>query len=216
MPARVCPVCGTPAAVPFRVPRARATPDLDLRPGEPARSTLGRWLSVCPGCGAVAPDLATLPAAATTVVASEAYQKLAAPVPASLPFLRWAMLCPARERREAWLHAAWAADDAHAATVAAGLRRQAAAHWGQPENAESALRLIDVLRRAGEFELARVRALALDSDALDATAARILEFQRQHIAAADTRRYRLSQAVPGLGGDEKHRGWLARLLGRRP
>lgn len=214
MSARVCTACGMPAAVPFRIPPARFAPDLDLRPGEPARATLARWLSVCPDCGAVAPDLADLPRGAGLVVGGEAYRTVTARVPASLPFLRWAMLCRPQERREALLQAAWAAEDGRDAAAAATLRRQAAAHWGEPEDPESALRLIDVLRRAGEFELARVRAAALDPDALDEISARVLEFQRARIAAGDAARYRMSQAVPGLGGGEPPRGWLARLLGR--
>ena len=215
MALRVCPVCGTPAAAPFAVPRARSTPDLDSRPGEPARATLSRWLSTCPGCAAVAPDLVALPAEAATVVASEAYQLMMPRVAGALPFLRWAMLCPPRERRDAWLRAAWAADDAGETIEAASLRRQAAAHWGQPETPESALRLIDVLRRAGEFELARVRVAALDADALEEISARVLEFQHQRITAGDARRYRLSQAVPGTEtAEEQRRGWMARLLRR--
>ena len=42
-------------------------PDLDGRPGEPARSTLPRWVQVCPACNAAARDLSFLaPGAAAT------------------------------------------------------------------------------------------------------------------------------------------------------
>ena len=127
---------------------------------------------------------------------SAEYQGLASRVPGSLPFLRWALLCRPEERQEALLQAAWAADDAADAAEAVRLRRQAAALWGEPGGAESALRLIDVLRRCGEFELARARATALDPDALEEAAAAVLVFQRARIAAADAGRHVMSSALP--------------------
>ena len=143
---------------------------------------------------------------------------LAVGVPASLPFLRWAMLCRPEERKEALLRAAWAADDAGEAKEAAALRRWAAASWGEPDGPESTLRLIDVLRRAGEFELARARAAALDPDGMDESAARLLLFQQGRIAAGDAGRYAMSSALPSLAppppgrqGTAKH-SWLRRWL----
>lgn len=197
-------------------------PDLDLRPGEPTRATLPRWVQTCPGCGAVAPDLAALPAGAAAVLRSDAWRALTARVPGSLPFLRWALLCPPTQRKDALLQAAWAADDAADAAEAAALRRLAAASWGEPDSAESALRLIDVLRRAGEFELARARAAALDPDALDNSSAALLQFQRARIAAGDAGRHILSSVlrppasrphVAQRGLTRRRRGLLDRLLG---
>ena len=181
-----------------------------MRPGEPTRSTLREWLRQCRACGAVAPDLAALTADAASVVASEAYR-------AADRFSRWPMLCPAEARAEAYLQAAWLADDE--GRDAAALRREAAAAWGEPATNESALRLIDVLRRAGEFaEAARwVDGMA----APDETAAQVLAFQRGRIAARDTGRHLLSSALrpparmPHVAhGKRVAAGFWARVLGR--
>ena len=191
-----CGVCGAPARPPFRAPAAELAPDLDHRPGEPARSTLPRWVATCRRCGGSGPDLATLPAAAGDVVRSKDYQALRVPGPAA-PLLRWALICertgdPARAA-EATLHAAWALDDA--GQDAADLRRRAAALFGEPDGPQDALRLIDVLRRAGDFDAAAARAAALDGMVLDENSAAILAFQRDCIVAADSARHMISSAL---------------------
>lgn len=191
-----CSVCGAPARPPFRAPAAELAPDLDHRPGEPARSTLPRWVATCRRCGASGPDLSALPAGAGEVVRSDEYRALRAPGPAA-PFLRWALICertgdPAAAG-EAVLHAAWALDDA--GEDAADLRRRAAALFGEPDGPEDALRLIDVLRRAGNFAAAASRAAALDGAALDENSAAILAFQRDRIAAEDPARHMISSAL---------------------
>ncbi len=114
-----------------------------------------------------------------------------------MPFLRWALICErtgdAAAAAEATLHAAWALDDA--GEPAADLRRRAAALFGNSGGLEDALRLIDVLRRAGDFAAAASRAAALDGMALDENSAAILAFQRDRIAAADPARHMISSAL---------------------
>ena len=89
-----CALCGAPARAPFRPPRPDVAPDLDLRPGEPARSMLQDWLQRCSACGAVAPDASALPPAAKQILQSTAYQTLLTSVSEeTLPFRRWAMIC---------------------------------------------------------------------------------------------------------------------------
>ncbi len=104
------------------------------------------------------------------------------------------MLCRAAGQThlaaEATLQAAWALDDADDPD-AARLRRAAAAEWGAPDSPESALRLIDVLRRAGEFG----SAAAVEPPGMDENSARILAFQRDRIAARDTGRHLISAAL---------------------
>lgn len=191
-----CSVCGVPVRPPFRAPTAELAPDLDHRPGEPTRSTLPRWIATCRRCGASGPDLAALPAGADEVVRSDPYRALRTPGPA-MPFLRWALVCeqtgdlPAAA--EATLHAAWALDDA--GQDAADLRRRAVALFGEPGGPEDALRLIDMLRRAGDYAAAEARAASLDGTALDENSAAILAFQRQRIAAADPARHMISSAL---------------------
>ena len=64
-----CAVCGAGSRQPaFRPNPPEQAPDLDLRPGEPVRSTMARWLQQCPTCGYAAPDITRAhPAAAQAV-----------------------------------------------------------------------------------------------------------------------------------------------------
>lgn len=199
--ARSCGVCGAPVPPPFRAPQPEIAPDLDMRPGEPARSSLRDWMQACPSCGAVGPDLQALPAAAKPVVASDAYRLLTTSgLEETLPFRRWAMICretgDTRQEAEALLQAAWAADDAAAMTDAAELRQRVVRLWGDPADEETALRQLDVLRRTGAFDAAAARATALGRRALSETAGSILRFQQARIAARDIGRHLISSALP--------------------
>ncbi len=186
-----CAVCGASIAAPFRPPPPEQAPDLDGRPGEPARSTLRRWVARCRNCGACGPDLARLPGTAANTVRSEAYRATAS------AFLRSATICrdagDLAEAAEATLQAAWEADDA--GRDARGLRLAAVAAWGEPDSPERALRTIDVLRRAEAFDAAQARADALGSQRLDEAGVRLLAFQRERIDARDAGRHLISSAL---------------------
>ena len=186
-----CAVCGTPAPPPFRAPPPEGAPDLDGRPGEPTRSTLRRWLQRCRGCGACAPDVAALPATAAETVHSQAYQA------EQSPFRRWALLAAGTDLEgEAWLQAAWAAEDA--GEPSADLRRRAAAAWRELSAPDAVLRAADVLRRAGQFDEASERLNALTpggDDPAAAMTAPIIALERRLIAAGDTGRHLLSSAL---------------------
>jgi hypothetical protein len=215
-----CGVCGAAAQAPFRPPAPELAPDLDMRPGEPTRSTMDEWLRICSGCGAAAPDLAALRRDAAEIVRSPAYRAMdALPEPAR-PFVRWAMLCPPNERHEALLQAAWVADDIPDEAAARDLRRQAADAWGDPADIESALRLVDVLRRSGDFDRAGQLAADLQTNPMDENSARILAFQRARLASGDSGRHLLSSALrpparmPHVAhGKPKRAGFWGRLLG---
>ncbi len=214
VPSRACAVCGAPCPAPFRAPAAELAPDLDGRPGEPARSTLPRWIATCQKCGAAAPDLTALPNAAAEGVRSDAYGQTKG------AFQRWALLCERAGDREgaakALLEAAWALDDA--GKDAAPLRLAAAGLWGEGDP----LRLIDVLRRARAFERAGALAAAqASSGGLDEDAAGIVAFQMARIQAGDAGRYMISSALrpPARTPHAAHgraagRGFWARLFGR--
>jgi hypothetical protein len=218
MPA--CGVCGGEVAPPFRAPAPELAPDLDMRPGEPTRSTLTQWVRTCRRCGACAPDPAVLPGDVGEIVRSAAYRAVDDVPQASRPFVRWSMLCRATERGEALLRAAWAADDAPDDDAARILRMRAAESWGEPDGAESALRLIDILRRAGAGDRAVAIADRLETMPLDENSARIVAFQRARLAARDTGRHLLSSALrpparmPHVAhGKPKRAGFWGRLLG---
>lgn len=217
-PSRACAACGAPARAPFRAPPAEQAPDLDGRPGEPTRSTLAQWIATCRRCRASAPDLADLPHGSHEVAQSESYRALQG---AAAPFLRWAALCEAAGHlpaaAEAVLQGAWALDDA--AEDAAALRLRAVALWGEPDGTEDALRVVDILRRAGAFEAAL--AVPLDDAALDENSAAILAFQRGRIAAGDRGRHGIGSALrpparrPHVthGQQAATGGWWQRLFG---
>lgn len=192
---RVCALCATPCPPRYRPPAPEISPDLDLRPGEPTRSTLQRWVQTCEGCGAVAPDLAQLPPGAVEIVESEAYLDLHARPETATPFLRYAMICREGDRAGALLQAAWAADDAEDDEAARHYRREAAANWGEPDGIESALRLIDILRRTGLLAAAEECCGVIAGDAMDDRSASILAFQRARIAEGDTGRLMMSSAL---------------------
>ncbi len=195
--APACALCGTACRTPFAAPPAETAPDLDFRPGEPTRSTLRHWVATCRGCGATAPDLPHLPAAARPVVDSDAYRALAGTGPEQR-FLRWALIAEAVDgpaaAAQAVLEAAWVLDDAGA--DAAPLRRRAAALWGEPATMQDGLRLVDVLRRAGEFAAAGDRVAALlRRPGLEEADTALLRFQHGLIERKDGGRHLLSSAL---------------------
>ena len=197
----VCGACGGPVRPPFRAPAPEIAPDLDMRPGEPARSTLRDWIQICPTCGAAAPDLAALPSTARAVVDSEEYRTLTTSAPEeTLPFRRWALICQRTGDRpaqaEALLQAAWAADDAAAMTEPARLRTEVAALWDGTADIELGLRRLDVLRRAGLFQEAEAWAAHMSQHGPDELAATLIAFQRTKIAAHDIGRHLISSALP--------------------
>jgi hypothetical protein len=217
-----CAICGGPARAPFHAARLpEIAPDLDMRPGEPVRSTLPDWLQACGTCHAAAPDLSTLPPAAKPVVQSPAYRALSMEAEEdTLLFRRWAMICLATGDKEtaaeATLQAAWAADDGAGMAAAAKLRRDVAAQWGDPRDLPTALRLLDVLRRAGEFDAVETRGAQMAAGGLDGFAAAIVAFQRAHAAQRDVGAHLLSSAVPDhvLPDDLPKPKFWDRLFGR--
>ena len=221
---RTCAACGIKAPPPFCAPPAELAPDLDLRPGEPTRSTLGEWLQICSGCGAAAPDLSRLYGTAAAIVAAPMYRLVSGPDYA-LPFLRWAAICEAagdaRNTGEAFLQAAWSADDAADTANAVTWRRQAAHAWEQTESVELALRQIDALRRAGDFPQAENAARKLAAQKPDDATLHMLAFQRARIADHDSDRHLISSALrppartPHVThGKSSAKGFFARLFGR--
>jgi hypothetical protein len=196
-----CAICGAPSRTGFRAPQPEIAPDLDMRPGEPARSTLRDWIQVCPRCGAAGPVLADLPSTARAVVESDAYRLLSTTVlEETLPFRRWALICERTgdrpQQAEALLQAAWAADDAAAMSEAARLRVAVAALWADATDVELGLRRLDVLRRAGHFEAAAEWATTMTERAPDDLARTIITFQQARIVARDIGRHLISSALP--------------------
>jgi hypothetical protein len=198
---RKCGVCGASVRAVFRAPQPEIAPDLDMRPGEPARSTLTDWIQVCSNCRAAAPDLALLAPTTRALVDSDDYKALTtSALEETLPFRRWALICERTgdrsDQAEALLQAAWAADDAAEMTEASRLRLEVAALWDGTEDVELSLRRLDVLRRAGAFAEADVWADRLAQRSDEETARSIIRFQRAQISARDIGRHLISSALP--------------------
>jgi hypothetical protein len=197
----LCAVCGAVVRPVFRAPAPELAPDLDFRPGEPARSTLRRWIAECAGCGSAAPDLSAIGPEDIEVIRGDSeYAALRAQAPAfARAFLLWALLCQRREdawpAAEALLQAAWAADDAEETEWAVTWRQQAASVWPTAPEIQPRLCLIDIYRRAGDAQSAAIVAEALRQETLDESSAAILTFQRRLISEGETGRQLMSSAL---------------------
>ena len=232
-----CGVCGHESRQPgFRPPVPEQAPDLDLRPGEPVRSTMARWLETCPHCGYAAPDITEAHPAGAQAVAAAPYRALIAdtahPVLARR-FLAWAHVLEEtgalHAAAEATLHAAWVADDLNRDDLARQWRREAVALWrsGPALDAEQSVRVIDALRRAGDFAEAEGAAEALAALNPPEAVAQVTALEVRLIAAEDTGRHSMASAIapparrphvthqpkkrPPEGGGLK--SWLRRLFG---
>ena len=200
-----CGVCGQESRQPgFRPPVPEQAPDLDLRPGEPVRSTMSRWLQACPHCGYAAPDIAEAHPAGAQAVAAAPYRALIAdtahPVLARR-FLAWAHVLEEtgalHAAAEATLHAAWVADDLDRDDLARQWRREAVALWrsGPALDAEQSVRVIDALRRAGDFAEAEGAAEALAALNPPEAVAQVTALEARLITAEDTGRHSIASAL---------------------
>lgn len=184
------------------------SPDLDLRPPEMQRSTMGAWLQECPHCRLVAPELAE-PLGKPARIASPEYLALledASRPPLARRFLAFGLLCDGVHPKDAGyarLHAAWICDDAGRTDQAVDCRRQAAACWEplrpfRPGEAglTDGLVLLDILRRCGASPAAAALAdeLATRPDA-SGVPLQVLEFQRRLLAAGDRAAHTIAECA---------------------
>jgi hypothetical protein len=230
-----CGVCGTESRhPPFRPNPPEQPPDLDLRPGEPVRSTMARWLQQCPGCGYAAPDITRAHPAAAEAVRAAPFRALLADntiPPLGRRFLAWALVLEEtgalHAAAEATLQAAWVADDLGRPDLARAWRLDAVALWrgGPPLDAEQTVRVVDALRRAEAFEDAAATAEGLSRRDPPEPVAQVITLERRLIEAGDTGRHTVASALPPparrphvthqklVGRGEGLFGWLRRLFG---
>lgn len=231
-----CAVCSTDSRqVVFRPGAPEQAPDLDLRPGEPLRSTMGHWLQQCPRCGYAAPDIREARPSAARVVAAAPFRSLvneATHPPLSRRFLAWAHVLEEtgamHEAAEAMLQAAWTADDLNRQDLARIWRLEAVALWrsGPGLDAEQQVRVVDALRRAEAWDGA--------ADAIDAmlvndppeAVRQVLALETKLVHGGDARRHTVASALPPparrphvahqkLTGRSSLFGWFRRLFRRR-
>jgi hypothetical protein len=201
-----CGVCGTESRhAPFRPSPPEQAPDLDLRPGEPIRGTMARWLQQCPGCGYAAPDIARAHPAAAEAVRAAPFRALLADSgipPLARRFLAWALVLEEtgamHAAAESTLHAAWVADDLDRPELARAWRLDAVALWrgGPPLDAEQTVRIVDALRRAEAWDDAASTAESLMHGDPPEAVAQVIMLERRLIEAEDTGRHTVASALP--------------------
>jgi hypothetical protein len=232
----VCAVCGTESRQTlFRPSAPEQAPDLDLRPGQPLRGTMGRWLQQCPHCGYAAPDISQAHPAAAQAVGAANFRALlndAAHPPLARRFLAWALVLEEtgalHAAAEATLQAAWTADDLGRHELARAWRLEAVALWrsGPPLDSEQTVRIVDALRRAEEWEDAAHTARELMRENPPEAVAQVLALELRLIEGQDSGRHSVASALPpparrphvshqrGFTRGEGLFGWLRRLFRR--
>jgi hypothetical protein len=232
----VCAVCSTESRQPpFRASAPEQAPDLDLRPGEPLRGSIGHWLQQCPRCGYAAPDIREARPSAARVVAAAPFRALvndAASPALSRRFLAWAHVLEEtgalHEAAEAMLQAAWTADDLNRDDLARAWRMEAVALWrsGPALDTEQSLRVIDALRRAEAWDAADAAVNSMMERTLADPAQQVLRLQARLIELRDARRHTVASALPPparrphashqtIIGRGSLFGWVKRLFRRR-
>ncbi len=201
-----CAVCGTGSHQPrpHRSPPEQA-PDLDLRPGEPLRSTMAGWLQQCPHCGYAAPEISRAHPAAVAAVAAAPFRALvndAMHPPLARRFLAWGHVLEEsgalHAAAEATLQAAWVADDERQPELASAWRLEAVALWrgGPPLDLEQSVRVVDALRRASAWEDAAASARAASAANPPEAAAQVLSLETRLVTARDDGRHTVASALP--------------------
>jgi hypothetical protein len=201
-----CGVCGTESRQPpFRPGPPEQAPDLDLRPGEPVRSTMPRWLQQCPGCGYCAPDITRAHPAAAEAVRAAPFRALLADTgipPLARRFLAYALVLEEtgamHASAEATLQAAWVADDLDRPDLARPWRLDAVALWrgGPPLDAEQTVGVVDALRRAEAWDDAAATAQWLLGQPVPEVVTQVVRLEQRLIEAGDTGRHTMASALP--------------------
>ena len=232
-----CAVCGTESRQPsFRPLPPEQAPDQDLRPGEPLRGSIDRWLQQCPRCSYAAPDIRQARPSAPRVVAAAPFRSLVTDQsipPLSRRFLAWAHVLDEtgamHEAAEAMLQAAWTADDLNRPELAQAWRMEAVALWraGPALDAPQSLRVIDALRRAEAWEAAEDAIATLRATEPSEDAVRVLVLEARLVEARDAGRHTVASALPPPARRphvSHHKvspkgaglfGWLGRLFSRK-
>ncbi|MEH6628619.1 MAG: hypothetical protein V7739_19445 [Motiliproteus sp.] len=203
-----CALCGSTVACPvLRSTNAFGSPDLDLRPPEMERSSMGLWLQECETCNYVAVDISKSADNARNIVTSDDYKQISDVKISNLgsKFLRHALLCGnPKSRALSQLKAAWTCDDDHNDVVAATIRTAAADELLgvidgnlSAENINTVFVLIDILRRCSRFDDAQCLILSLKENPEvknNEILTKLVGFQSTLCSAKDKACYTVSEA----------------------
>ena len=222
---RKCAVCGEVETF-YEIGSTNSfgSPDLDLRPPQMQRGTMGEWIQQCPACGYVSGTIENDPGKVTEKwLKSKAYTRsdgiefMSGLADQFYKFYKVSLLNDEPERAFfALLHAAWACDDSEDTVNAVRCRSMAipllnqvteglASGQGDPEEDDCGddsdkkdnLLLIkaDLLRRSGQFEtLLSEYASCQFSNEI---MNKVLAFQLAKAAEKDTACYTVQYAVEG-------------------
>ncbi len=218
---RKCAVCGE-AKTYYEIGSTNSfgSPDLDLRPPQMQRGTMGEWIQQCPACGYVSGRIDNDPGKVTKKwLKSKAYTHSdgidfrSGLADQFYKFYKISLLNENTERAFfALLHAAWACDDCEDTANAVRCRSMAVpllnqvteeltSGQGDPEEDDSDkkdnLLLIkaDLLRRSGQFEtlLSEYASRHFENEIMN----KVLAFQLAKASEKDTACYTVQYAVEG-------------------
>lgn len=198
-----CAICGTEAMYSYLgSTNCMGAADLDGRPSEMERSTIGFRVHICRKCHYVAPKISDEVKGAKEVVESEDYKTQLNRE--GYPKLANLFLCRAMVLRHAGqlgpsgmacLRAAWVCDDQELDEEAIECRKTAAhdirqaEHFGEPF---TDVILVDILRRSGQFEDAGILCIeAITGEGKDVLTLKLLAFQLDLIGKKDIECYTL-------------------------
>jgi hypothetical protein len=215
--------------------------DLDTRPPEMMRSTMHIWVQRCPHCGYCASDIGQSLPEAQSIVKSKAYTDQLND--REYPELANSFLCEAQIHTVsgdykatcwAFIHAAWACDDADCPAQAKLCRLKAAdtlmlaEEHGQQiaaQDGSSAAILIDLLRRSRQIEQARQIIAARRGDITDEIMLQVIDFQARLLDIYDLSCHTIEEAIEiravpvistkGSDPDSEHKGFL-KFFNRKP
>ena len=184
------------------------SPDLDLRPAEMKRSTMGSWIQACPKCGYVSKRISDQTFVSKVWLQSEKYltcDGISFVSDLAKNFYRYYLLNHRKLELEdafyAILHAAWACDDVKD-DENAKLCREKAIILGMiliKRNCDNVdnikLLCADLMRRAGKFDqlISTYKSVHFDDDLLN----QILKFQIEKAKAKDVSCYRIDDVTGG-------------------
>lgn len=205
-----CSVCGTERRIiTIMSTNAFGSPDLDLRPPNMQRRTMGAWLQGCPSCGYVSNTIEDPPGFDTELLKSEEYiscNGINFKAGLAKSFYKFHIISLHRGNKQdaffALLHAAWVCDDKEdydnaklCRELALGISSELLAS-GSRKAANLKLIRADIMRRAGQFEeliseYSSVKFEGENSEVMN----KVLAFQIEKAQQKDTSCYTIKDAV---------------------
>jgi len=221
-----CGVCGAEVEVAILVSTNQfGHPDLDCRPPPMARGTMGFWVQECSACGYCAADITKATPEEQAICRGRPFQEFRSSLGKD-PRLARSFMTAAFVASQNGDHigalnlnlfAAWVYDDLHAEKSAGGQRMVAAecltaAHSVGSRRFDDAgsdeALLVDMLRRAGEFERASEVCREALSQSCNDNVRQVLEYEMFLCEREDSARHTMGDvAKPGGESDPQESFW---------